>query len=55
MLAYPLDEAEELLSEKLDGARSRMVDCEEDIDFLREQITVSVASGIAWYCIECVL
>lgn len=39
MLAYPLDEAQELLKDKLDGAKEKMVDCEEDIDFLREQIT----------------
>lgn len=39
MLAYPLDEAQALLTEKLEGAREKMKDCEEDIDFLREQIT----------------
>jgi len=35
-----MDEAKELLSEKLGGAKQKMQDCEEDLDFLREQITV---------------
>lgn len=39
MLAYPLDEAKELLQGKLDGAKTKMAECEEDLDFLREQIT----------------
>ena len=42
MLSYPLDEAIELLQAKLDNARQKMVDCQEDIDFLREQITVRI-------------
>lgn len=41
MLAYPLSEAEELLLGKLEAARSSLANCEEDLDFLREQITVS--------------
>lgn len=41
MLAYPLKEAEELLSSKLDAAKQSLANCEEDLDFLREQITVS--------------
>jgi len=36
-----MDEATELLSDKLSGAKQKMQDCEEDLDFLREQITVS--------------
>lgn len=40
MLSYPLEEASELLQAKLDGAKQKMADCQEDIDFLREQITV---------------
>lgn len=40
MLSYPLPEASELLSSKLSGAKQKMADCQEDIDFLREQITV---------------
>ena len=41
MLAYPLAEAEALLDSKLDVAESSLSNCEEDLDFLREQITVS--------------
>ncbi|KAJ4365820.1 peptide chain release factor 1 [Neocucurbitaria cava] len=39
MLSYPIPEAEELLRGKLDTARSSLATCEEDLDFLREQIT----------------
>lgn len=41
MLAYPMDEAETLLVERLGKAKKSLVDCEEDAEFLREQITVS--------------
>lgn len=41
MLAYPIDEAETLLSTKLKAAKTSLSNCEEDLDFLREQITVS--------------
>ena len=41
MLAYSLEEAEQLLSSKLSAARSSLANCEDDLDFLREQITVS--------------
>lgn len=40
MLAYPLDEAETMLEEKLRAAESSLKNCEEDLEFLREQITV---------------
>lgn len=40
MLAYPLDEAETMLDEKLNAAESSLQNCEEDLEFLREQITV---------------
>ena len=40
MLAYPISEAETLLEGKLDAAKSNLANCEEDLDFLREQITV---------------
>jgi hypothetical protein len=40
MLSYPIDEAEELLSSKLSTAKQNTANCEEDLDFLREQITV---------------
>ena len=39
MLAYPLPEAETLLESKLSAACSSLDNCEEDLDFLREQIT----------------
>ncbi|KAE8449996.1 hypothetical protein EG329_007135 [Mollisiaceae sp. DMI_Dod_QoI] len=39
MLSYPIDEAEELLSSKLAAAKQSLANCEEDLDFLREQIT----------------
>jgi hypothetical protein len=40
MLSYPLPEAEELLEQKLSAAQQSRTNCEEDLDFLREQITV---------------
>jgi len=40
MLAYPIPEAEELLSGKLGTAKVSLQTCEEDLEFLREQITV---------------
>lgn len=40
MLAYPIAEAEELLKSKLDTAKKSLANCEEDMEFLREQITV---------------
>jgi len=40
MLSYPVDEAETLLSSKLSTAKTSLSNCEEDLDFLREQITV---------------
>ncbi|KXL47214.1 hypothetical protein M433DRAFT_142603 [Acidomyces richmondensis BFW] len=39
MLSYPLNEAEDLLVSKLKAAQSSLANCEEDLDFLREQIT----------------
>ncbi|KZF21933.1 Prefoldin, subunit 3 [Xylona heveae TC161] len=39
MLAYPIDEALELLQGRLSAARQNLANCEEDLDFLREQIT----------------
>lgn len=41
MLAYPMEEAEVLLEGKLEAAKSGLENAEEDMDFLREQITVS--------------
>ena len=40
MLSYPIDEAETLLEGKLSGAQQTLTNCEEDLDFLREQVTV---------------
>ncbi|KAK3720643.1 peptide chain release factor 1 [Vermiconidia calcicola] len=39
MLSYPLPDAETLLEDKLTAARSSLSNCEDDLDFLREQIT----------------
>jgi hypothetical protein len=40
MLSYPIPEAEELLANKLSAAQQSLSNCEEDMDFLREQVTV---------------
>ena len=42
MLSYPLPEATELLDSKLSAAQASLENCDEDLDFLREQITVSL-------------
>ncbi|KAK6359625.1 hypothetical protein TWF696_000771 [Orbilia brochopaga] len=39
MLAYPNDEAIAMLKQKLSAAQESLRNCEEDIDFLRQQIT----------------
>lgn len=44
MLSYPIDEADELLDSKLSSAKQSLANCEEDLDFLREQITVSIGA-----------
>lgn len=41
MLAYPMAEAETLLESRLAAAQESLANCEEDLDFLREQITVN--------------
>lgn len=46
MLSYPIEEAEALLDSKLSAAKQNLGNCEEDLDFLREQITVSAASPL---------
>lgn len=48
MLAYPMDEAETLLAERLSKAQKSLEDCEEDAEFLREQITVSMSCPALW-------
>ena len=40
MLMYPLEEAVLLLSEKLSTARKNLNNIKEDLEFLREQVTV---------------
>lgn len=39
MLSYPLPEAHDLLLSKLTSARENLQNCDEDLEFLREQIT----------------
>jgi Prefoldin subunit len=39
MVAYPVDEAIELLTQKLELQGTNMKTCQEDLEFLREQIT----------------
>ncbi|MCJ1468897.1 peptide chain release factor 1 [Pseudocyphellaria aurata] len=39
MLSYPIAEAETLLETKLAAAQENLANCEEDLDFLREQVT----------------
>lgn len=52
MLAYPIDEAETLLESKFEAARQNLANCEEDLDFLREQITVRHPHPSFW-CLKC--
>ncbi|KAI1642623.1 Prefoldin, subunit 3 [Daldinia loculata] len=55
MLAYPIDEAETLLTSKLAAAKQSYANCEEDLDFLREQITtmeVAVARVYNWEVVQ---
>ncbi|KAL2023695.1 hypothetical protein VTK56DRAFT_1409 [Thermocarpiscus australiensis] len=55
MLAYPIDEAESLLESKLQAAKQSLLNCEEDLDFLREQITtmeVAVARVYNWDVVQ---
>lgn len=47
MLSYPLPEAETLLISKLDTAQQSLANCEDDVDFLREQITVCFITKIS--------
>ncbi|RYP52084.1 hypothetical protein DL769_010722 [Monosporascus sp. CRB-8-3] len=55
MLSYPIDEAETLLTSKLAAAKQSYENCEEDLDFLREQITtmeVAVARVYNWDVVQ---
>ncbi|CAI7647435.1 unnamed protein product [Penicillium bialowiezense] len=55
MLAYPLSEAESMLDDKLSGAEQSLQNCEEDLEFLREQITtleVATARVYNWDVVQ---
>lgn len=41
MLAYPIDEAKDLLEDKLKTAKRNLQNAGEDIEFLRAQMTVA--------------
>ncbi|KAH9228016.1 hypothetical protein K456DRAFT_57748 [Colletotrichum gloeosporioides 23] len=55
MLSYPIDEAETLLQSKFSTAKLSLSNCEEDLDFLREQITtmeVAIARVYNWEVVQ---
>ncbi|XDG05515.1 hypothetical protein ABKA04_005130 [Annulohypoxylon sp. FPYF3050] len=55
MLAYPIEEAQTLLISKLSAAKQSYSNCEEDLDFLREQITtmeVAIARVYNWDVVQ---
>ncbi|KAL4785930.1 prefoldin subunit 3 [Aspergillus varians] len=55
MLAYPIGEAHGMLEEKLDAAQLSLANCEEDLEFLREQITtleVATARVYNWDVVQ---
>lgn len=55
MVAYPLDEAETMLSGRLEAAQKKLTESEEDGEFLREQITtmeVATARVYNWDVVE---
>ncbi|KAG6037015.1 hypothetical protein E4U41_005351 [Claviceps citrina] len=55
MLSYPIDEADLLLTSKLSTAQTSLSNCEEDLDFLREQITtmeVATARVYNWEVVQ---
>ncbi|POS72007.1 hypothetical protein DHEL01_v209599 [Diaporthe helianthi] len=55
MLAYPMDEAEALLTDRYSKAQKSLEDCEEDAEFLREQITtmeVATARVYNWDVVQ---
>lgn len=51
MLAYPIEEAETMLSEKLRAAQATLSNCQEDLEFLREQITVRLPHSFFLHCL----
>ena len=55
MLSYPIDEAQTLLQQKLVAAQTSRSNCEEDLEFLREQITtmeVAIARVYNWDVVQ---
>ncbi|EJP69364.1 hypothetical protein NHJ13051_004408 [Beauveria bassiana] len=55
MLSYPIDEAQTLLESKLKAAKTSLSNCEEDLDFIREQITtmeVATARVYNWEVVQ---
>ncbi|KAI1099020.1 Prefoldin, subunit 3 [Jackrogersella minutella] len=55
MLSYPIDEAKTLLTSKLAAAKLSYANCEEDLEFLREQITtmeVAIARVYNWDVVQ---
>ncbi|KKY21608.1 putative prefoldin subunit 3 [Phaeomoniella chlamydospora] len=55
MVAYPLEEAENMLASRLEAAQKKLKECEEDGEFLREQITtmeVATARVYNWDVVE---
>jgi len=55
MLAYPIAEAEDMLEEKLVAAEKSLEACDEDLEFLREQITtleVATARVYNWDVVQ---
>jgi prefoldin subunit 5 len=49
MLAYPVAEAESMLTDKLATAETSLAHCDEDLEFLREQITVWPFSSFLFF------
>jgi prefoldin subunit 5 len=55
MVAYPLEEAEEMLDGRVEKAKETLKACEEDMEFLRVQITtveVATARVYNWDVVE---
>lgn len=55
MLSYPVDEAKKLLTGKLMAAKESLGNCEEDLDFLRQQITTLEVNTARLYNYEVTL
>ncbi|CUS08110.1 unnamed protein product [Tuber aestivum] len=55
MLSYPIDEATTLLKGKLEAAKESLRNCEEDMDFLRQQITTLEVNTARLYNYEVTL